>query len=340
MQSFIIVGSGWRAEFFGRIARNHPERFRAVFLCRSEEKARLMKARTGVDAVLSEAEAFAIHPDFVVLAVQRAHLVDLAEYWTQKGFPVLVETPVGDTEENLVRLERMEAEGARIVCCEQYHRYPILAEGLRLISEGALGAPCYAYISLAHDYHAASLIRRALMVSRERYTILGRKFTTPVTETDSRDGQSFDGRVGQETLSRAIIAFESGKSAIYDFSSAQYHSFIRSRHFTVRCERGEWSDTMVSGLDEHNRPWRKPLLPEIPERYRCLDTRWLSDMRKVWHPDLHLDNLQDEFAIATLLLDMEAYLKGGPSPYPLWEAIEDARLWLSLDRCFAGQEQR
>ena len=89
---------------------------------------------------------------------------------------------------------------------------------------------------------------------------------------------------------------------------------------------------MVCGLDARNDPWRKPLLPEIPGKYRCLDTQYLNDLRKAWRPELHLDGLQDEFAIATLLLDMTEYLKGGPSPYPLWEAIEDARFWLKLEQ--------
>lgn len=331
MLSYIIVGSGWRAEFYGQIARTYPDLFRAVFLCRSEEKAQLMKARTGVDAVMTEHEALALCPDFIVAAVDRNHLVDVTEYWTRKGFPVVVETPVGDTEANLARLEKLQAQGTKIVCCEQYHRYPVLAEGLRMIAEGVIGEPYSIFISLAHDYHAASLIRRALKVEGESYTIHAWQFKQPVVQTDSRDGQIFDGRVGQETLDRAIISFESGKSAIYDFSGVQYHSFIRSRHITVRCERGEWSDTMLYGLNEHNEPWRKPLLPEISEKYRCLDTRYLSDLRKTWRPELHLDNMQDEFAIATILLDMGDYLKGGPSPYPLWEAIEDARFWMRME---------
>lgn len=174
MLTYIIVGSGWRAEFYGRIARTYPDLFRAVFLCRSEEKAQLMRVRTGVDAVLNEDEAMAIRPDFIVVAVDRAHLADVTEYWTRKDFPVVVETPVGDNEVNIGRLEKMEAQGAKIVCCEQYHRYPILAEGLRLIAEGIIGEPHSVYISLAHDYHAASLIRRALKVEGERGKVVSR----------------------------------------------------------------------------------------------------------------------------------------------------------------------
>ena len=126
------------------------------------------------------------------------------------------------------------------------------------------------------------------------------------------------------------IAFASGKEAIYDFSPVQYRSYIRSRHLTVRGDRGEWSDTALLTLDEANRPCRTALLPEIPEKYRCLDTQALRDRRRNWTAELAPDTVQDEFAIASLLLDMGDYLAGGPSPYPLTEALEDAVFWLML----------
>jgi hypothetical protein len=43
-----------------------------------------------------------------------------------------------------------------------------------------------------------------------------------------------------------------------------------------------------------------------------------------------LDTLQDEYAIATILLDMKEYLAGGKSPYPLREALDDAVFWLLI----------
>ena len=121
MLSYIIVGSGWRAEFYGRIARTYPDLFRAVFLCRSEEKAQLMKARTGVDAVMTEHEELALCPDFIVAAVDRNHLVDVTEYWTRKGFPVVVETPVGDTGDRSVR---RSVSGDRMPECGRKRFHP------------------------------------------------------------------------------------------------------------------------------------------------------------------------------------------------------------------------
>ena len=120
------------------------------------------------------------------------------------------------------------------------------------------------------------------------------------------------------------IAFRSGKQAIYDFCPVQYRSYIRSRHLCIRGTRGEWSDCQILYLDQQNEPKRLSLTPVLPEHYRCLDTQALRDRRRTFTAELAPDTIQDEFAIASILFDMEDYLAGGPSPYPLEEALEDA----------------
>lgn len=337
MLNYVIVGSGYRAEYFGRIARTWPGLFRACYLCRSEEKAARMRAGSGAEAVLTAKEAMAFKPDFIVVAVDRRHVADVAEEWIGHGFPVVTETPVGDTEEKLLRLGALAERGAKIVCCEQYHRYPILAAGLEAVRQGAIGTPQSAYISLAHDYHAASLLRRALMIGRERYEMRCFHRVSPAVNTDSRYEAIVDGSMTEEVRDQVLIDFESGKTAIYDFAPLQYRSYIRSRHFTVRGDRGEWNDTTIYGLDGQNTPCRTALIPEIPKQYRVLDTQYLRDLRKTWRPELFLETLQDEYAIATILLDMAGYLRGGESPYPLWEAVEDARFWLRLNAAVNGE---
>ena len=333
MLSYVIVGSGYRAEYFGRIARVYPDQFRALFLCRSEEKAALMKQHTDIDAVVSREACLAFQPDFAVIAVDRGHVAEAAEEWIRDGYPVLTETPVGDTPDKLRRLRQWEKTGAKIVCCEQYHRQPILAAGLDAVDRGLIGRPASMYISLMHDYHAASLIRKALQIpAGEAYTLRGVRRESTVTETDSRYGAILDGRASQAARDTAFVSFASGKEAIYDFCPVQYRSFIRSRHLTVRGSRGEWTDTVLLRLDEENRPQQTFLLPEIPEKYRVLDTQALRDERRNWQYSLAPDTVQDEFAIASILLDMGDYLAGGPSPYPLEDALEDAYFWLLLNR--------
>ena len=39
MLRYLIVGSGYRSEYFARVVRTYPELFRALYVCRSEEKA-------------------------------------------------------------------------------------------------------------------------------------------------------------------------------------------------------------------------------------------------------------------------------------------------------------
>lgn len=334
---YLIVGSGYRAEFYGRIAGRYPSMFRAAYLCRSEEKAALMRRRTGADATTSVEAAKRFSPDFVVIAVNKASIADVCAEWAEMGYPVLSETPVGASLPQLECLwELHRTKGARIVVCEQYHRYPELAAGLDAVARGRLGVPRSAYLSLAHDYHAASLLRRMLAVDGEAFSLRGETVESPVVETDSRNGPITDGRVAEKPRAVLHIAYASGKRAIYDFSGVQYHSFIRSRHLTVRGDRGEWSDNLLLYLDEENHTRREYLRQTIPERYRSLDTPELRELRRDWRSELRMENAQDEYAIATVLLDMGDYLSGGPEPYPLREALDDACFWLLAQEAFAA----
>ena len=333
MLSYVIVGSGYRAEYFGRVAARYPQLFRAIFLCRSDEKTALMREHTGLPASTDPEECVRFRPDFAVIAVDRGHVADVAEEWILRGFPVVTETPVGDTEEKLKRLWHLAQQGAKIVCCEQYIRQPILSAGLQAVRQGLIGQPQSLYISLLHDYHGASLIRSALQISPgDPYVLRAARAVSPVAETDSRAGAILDGRETMGARDTAYITFSAGQTAVYDFCPVQYRSYIRSRHLTVRGTRGEWTDTLVMHLDQENRPQRSFLLPEIPEKYRALDTQALRDERRNWRAELAPDTVQDEFAIASLLMDMKEYLAGGPSPYPLDEAMEDAWFWLLMQK--------
>ena len=330
MLSYVIVGSGYRAEYFARIARNYPHMFRALFLCRSEEKVALVTAHTGIPATTSLQECLDFGADFAVIAVDRPHIADVAEEWLDRGYPVLAETPIADSEEKLRRLWKRREEGCRIICCEQYHRYPILAAGLKALHRGRIGELSSLYMSALPNYHAASLIRLGLGIpAGEPVAMTGWRDSYRVTETDSRYGAIYDGRTAAEEREVIRMSFASGKTALMDYSTAQTRSYIRSRHLTVRGDRGEWSDTQILWLDESNTPHRTALTPEIPEKYRCLDNQMLRDRRRNWTAELAPDTVQDEFAVASMLLDMG---DEKAEPYPLADALEDAYYWLMFKR--------
>ena len=185
--SFIIVGSGWRTMFYVRIAKQFPQLFELKYvLCRRQERAEELN-RLGIRATCSELECEAAAPDFVVTAVSKQVLFETTKYWAMKGYPVLCETPVGTSVEELTELWELSRSGRiRLQTAEQYHRYPILAAGLQAIAEGLIGDPYAVRLSLAHDYHGASMIRRMLQEQPQTVNICAWKDVFDVMETDSR----------------------------------------------------------------------------------------------------------------------------------------------------------
>lgn len=327
MFRYLIVGSGYRAKFYGRIAHEHPAQFEACFLTRSSEKAALMKEETGIDAVVDKEAAIAFQPDAVVIAVNKTAIASVGEEWLKEGYPVILETPAGLTNEELETLWNYYRQGAKILVAEQYHRMPEIAAGLEVIRQGLIGAPTSAYLSLAHDYHGASLLRRVLSTDGESYTIQAIRSVSSGEETDSRNGPITSGVMNDHTRTQALITYASGKTAVYDFCGLQYHSFIRSRHITVRGEKGEWSDTCLRYVDETHQPATVPLEPLVQEKYRAL---WSGPLPS-WSPALVLDRTSDEFAIKTMLWDMKEYLTTSREVYPFKEAIEDALFLIKLE---------
>ena len=332
MLSYLIVGSGYRALFYGRIARTYPDRFACLFLCRNREKVEKLQS-LGMQATQDMEDVRAFSPDLAVIAVSKADIAHEARIWAEH-YPVLTETPAGNTLEKLLDLWALHESGARILTCEQYFRYPVLMAGLEAVQSGRIGTPQSAYVSLMHEYHAASILRRMLLTRGEAFELRGVQVPEVLVETDSREGPVLDGHMGRRTRELLFIRYASGKQAVYDFSGVQYHSFIRTRHLTVRGTHGEWNDRMLYRVDENHHIEEQRLLLQVPERYRCLWTPALQALQDRDSLRLGMENAQDEFAMASMLLDMEAYLQGGPEPYPLWEALEDAYMALLMHRAW------
>ena len=335
--SFILVGSGWRAGFYIRIAKRWPQCFQLLgVLCRSEQKVAAVAQEHGVFATTDAAGRAAQKPDFVVVAVSKGGNAAVCEDWLQRGFAVLAETPAACTEEELEHLWALHRGGAKLMIAEQYSRYPLLAAGLHAVEQGLLGEPEAVTLNLAHDYHAASLIRRMLGhrpgAPLPAVRLTGTRYQYPVEQTDSRAGPVTDGTVQTQTRDRVTLAFDNGKLAFYDFSGVAYHSFIRARHINVQGPKGEWNDTMLRWVDAAHAPHMEQLRPWLDPAYTPLQDGALCELCAPWHPAVHMENWQDEYAIATLMLDMGELSTTGRGGYPLAEALEDAYLWLLMQR--------
>lgn len=333
--SFIIIGSGWRSLFYVRIARRYPQQFHLKYmLCRTQEKADRLAAEYGIPTTISVEECEAAKPDFVVVAVSKAGLYEETCKWAEKGFAVLCETPAAGSVEELKHLWELVKKGAKIQVAEQYHRYPIMAAGLKEIKEGRLHTPYAVTLSMAHDYHGVSLIRRMLEphapMGLKLDCLWGEQYSFMVTETDSRYGAISDGSVKARERKLVTMRFSNGKVAFYDFGGVQYHSFIRARHVNVQGRDGEWNDTQLRYVDEKYIPHVKNITAWLDPNYSCLETEELQQQSREWQPSVMMEGEQDEYAIATMMYDMRTYIEGGKEVYPMAEALEDAYLYILM----------
>ena len=72
-----VIGSGWRAEFYIRIAKAVPDKFEfTAVLIRDKEKGRAFSEKFGVAVVNSLDELMKENPEFVVLAIKRGYVTD------------------------------------------------------------------------------------------------------------------------------------------------------------------------------------------------------------------------------------------------------------------------
>ena len=341
--SFVIVGSGWRAMFYVRIALRYPQCFKLCYLlCRTQEKAERIRREYGIPVTTEARLCEDARPDFIVVAVDRASKFAVTRQWLEKGFAVLSETPAAETADELEELWALYQKGARLQIAEQYIRYPLIAAGLRAIGQGLLGDPCAVELSLAHDYHAASLIRHMLRCGGApfpAFRLRGKAYEFPVEETDSRYGAITDGRVRQSRRARVTLEFDNGKVAFYDFDGVQYHSAIRARHISVQGQRGEWNDAVLRYVDAAHRPVREELKCRLDPAYEVLHTRELLELSRTWKPCVHMEDIQDEYAVASLMLDMGGLIDRGREGYPLAEALEDAYTWLLMDEAVRNPGQ-
>src|SRR4051794_41868263 len=93
--TFGIVGTGWRARFFLRLARLVPDRLRAAGLVtRPPQRAAQLAADSDVPVHLGIGELLAAgRPDYVIVSVPWQASPDVIRDLVGRAVPVLAETP-------------------------------------------------------------------------------------------------------------------------------------------------------------------------------------------------------------------------------------------------------
>ena len=333
---FGLVGGGWRAEFFFRIAQALPERFRVVgCVAKSEATRARIQAKwkipvfDKIDRLLNE------QPEFVVTSVPRAASEPLLNTFASQNMPVLAETPPASDLEGLVRLWQNLPANARIQVAEQYAFQPLHAARLAFVRAGKLGEISQAQVSVAHGYHGISLIRKYLNIGYENAVIRAFEFKSPLIAGPDRSGPPSVENKKDSVQTIAHLQF-GAKLGVFDFTADQYFAWIRSPRLLVRGERGEINNFQGCYLENFRTPVRI--------RFERNDAGQLGNLEGYYHkgysagvedwyrnPFVPARLSDDEIAIATCLESMKRYLETGKSFYSLAEASQDHYLSLMIE---------
>jgi predicted dehydrogenase len=331
-----LVGSGWRAEFFLRIAQALPDRFH-VTGCMSrkpETRAKLAKDWQ-IPAVETIEQLVKTKPDFVIVSVPREISPDLILELAAHDMPVLGETPPAAGIADMERLWQKLPKNARVQIAEQYPLRPLHAARLAFVASGKLGNVTEAQVSVAHGYHGTVLIRSFLGVGFEPAVIEAYDFLSSITAGRGREPGPTEEKIVPSGQVIARLQF-GDKLGIYDFTGDQYFSWIRSQRLLVRGDKGEINNLDASYLADFKTP--------IHVRFERQDAGHHGNLEGYYHkgylagerwlyrnPHVPARLADDEIAVASCLEGMVHYLETGEDFYSLAEACQDNYLALLID---------
>jgi len=327
MTSFVVVGSGWRAEMFWRLAEGLPD-----VACLGAVVRTPRDLPVPAFASLDE-----VRPDFVVTAVPWAANPAVVLDAVGRGLPVLAETPPAPDADGLRALWAAAGDSGLVQVAEQYLMVPAHAARRAVVGAGTIGTPTQVQVSSTHQYHAVSLIRGLLGVGRGRVTVRAGRSTAPLVDPLTRDGWTGDDTPKPATTTIATLDFGDGRTGVYDFTDNQWHNQLRFRRLLIRGTHGELRDDEVVRLTAPRTIVRTPLVRRQTGYDLDLDgfetdTITFGDRVLFRNPFLGRRWNDEEIAIATLLRSMAAWVRGdGPPPYPLADGAHDHLIALAVE---------
>lgn len=335
---YAVVGSGWRAEFFLKLAAVLPDRFAVTaVVTRSAERGAEVEAAWGVPTYRDlDGMASAGRPDFVITSVPWDVNPGLVEALVDRGLPVLSETPPAPDLAGLRALWSRIGDRRLVQVAEQYLLLPDHAARLAVVRSGAIGTPTSAQVSSTHLYHAVSIIRGMLGAGRGPAEVSARAFTAPLVEPLTKDGWQEGAEPRPVATTLATIDF-GGCMGLYDFTDGQWWNPLRSRRIVVRGSMGELSDDRVIRLADPRTPLESALRRRQTGRDLNLEGFDLDHIgfegEVVYRNPFAGARLSDEeIAIATILRDTARWARGeAEAPYPLAEACQDHLIGLAIE---------
>ena len=333
-----IIGSGWRADFFLRMAQLMPDRFHATgVVTRSTERGSAVTERWGVPTFRTAADMVAAErPDFVIVSVPWAVTPDAVRDLVVRDVPVLAETPPAPDEESLASLWADTGSSGLVQVAEQYPLMPWHVARLTVVAAGTIGAPTSVQISSTHQYHAVALIRRYLGLTFETATVNAQAFTAPLANPLSPQGWSGDAT--PQPLSTTLATIDFGdRMGLYDFTDNQWWNPLRRERLVVRGAAGEIIDDSIVRLLDPTTPITSTLQKRFVGTGLNLEGLGLDhislDGQIVYrNPYKDARLADDDIAVAALLEAMGRWTHGeADAPYPLADACQDHLIAIAVE---------
>jgi predicted dehydrogenase len=329
--SFALIGSGWRAQMFLKVARELGTIRCGGVVVRTSRRLDV-PTFTSLDACLRE-----VSVDFVLTATPRPVTPHFITAAVDRGLPVLAETPPAPDLDGLRTLWSAVGTSGLVQIAEQYPMMPSHAARAALVATGAIGTPTQVQVSSTQQYHAVALIRGLLAAGRGSVSVRATRFTAPLVSPLSRTGWTDDEEAHPTTTTIATLDFGDGRSGVYDFTEQQTRNQLRFRRLTVRGSAGELHNDEVVRMAGPRTLVRTPLVRRQTGHDLDLigyDTEHISLGSEVLYRNRYPGRrwMDEEIAMATLLERTASWVRGdGPEPYPLAEGAQDHQIALAID---------
>lgn len=329
MTTFAVVGAGFRASIFWEVAAGAGLECVGAVVRTPRELP--VPTYGSLEQVVAEAK-----PDFIVTSTSWDSTPVFARECAERGLPVVVETPPAPDGPGLADLWRDVGASGLVQVAEQYPRMPLHAARLAAVRSGAIGTVTQVHVSSTQTYHALALVRAFLGVGHEGATVRAVRFEAPLVQPLTRAGWTDDEVAKPAGNVLATFDFGDGRSALYDFTDNQTRNLLRTRRLLVRGTTGEINDDLAVRLTAPRTIQRQPFLRrqtghDLEMNTYGSDHIALGDSVLWRNPFPEQRWNDDEIAVATLLADTAAWVRGeAPPPYPLDEASTDHLLSLAI----------
>ena len=320
MTKFVLCGTGWRAEFYMRIAKALPEQFAiSSIYTRREDMASVLSSQ-GYNATTNLNSALSFGHNAVIVSSGKEGFYPLLKELDARHETILSET----TFLSLSDEELNQVEAIKGFTLEQYWYNPIYASIKKVLPK--IGKVTSVYLSALHNHHAASILRGIFddLEIKNVKRLLDQNATC--LKTGSRAGLDRERELQDYTRKITAVEFTTGEVFITDFSSNQYHSYIIPSHIEIRGEQGVITEKGIVYIGPEGYPVELPFIfhkDDVKNNQELSISHVTAGGEVVFVNQFYPSAFNyDEIAIATMLKEFAE----GKLNYTIKDGVEDARI--------------